>query len=126
TTIVIVIASVIAWPFRRIWWLLTRKPRGAATAARLIVVGFDGQEPSLTEQFMTEGRLPNFSALRGLGCYRRLRTTFPPLSPVAWSSFSPGGEPARHNIYDFIEPDRRTYLPRLTGTRIGRVERFLR
>ena len=41
-----------------------------------------------------KGALPNFSKLAADGCYRRLRTTYPSISPVAWSSFSTGSEPA--------------------------------
>ena len=32
----------------------------------------------------------------------------------------------RHNIFDFLDRDRRTYLPLLSSTRIGSVERFFR
>ena len=45
---------------------------------------------------------------------------------MAWSSFSTGAHPARHNIFDFLDRDRRTYLPMLSSTRIGKVERFLK
>ena len=71
---------------------------------------------------MEEGILPNLSKLREDGTYTRLGTTWPPLSPVAWSSFSTGTHPARHNIFDFLDRDRRTYLPLLSSTRIGKVE----
>ncbi|KPJ93545.1 MAG: hypothetical protein AMS18_05560 [Gemmatimonas sp. SG8_17] len=93
---------------------------------RLIVVGLDGQDPDLTDRFMREGKLPNFKRLAEQGCYHRLRTTFPSVSPVAWSSFSTGTHPARHNIFDFLDRDRRTYLPILSSTRIGRVEKTLK
>src|SRR5262249_7754328 len=70
--------------------------------------------------------LPNFARLAAMGCYRRLQTTCPAISPVAWSSFSTGTNPARHNIFDFLDPDRRTYLPRLSSTRLAPVDRFFR
>ena len=35
---------------------------------------------------MREGKLPNLSKLVAVGSYKRLRTTFPSLSPVAWST----------------------------------------
>ncbi|NIV47450.1 MAG: hypothetical protein GWN46_11895, partial [Gammaproteobacteria bacterium] len=57
-----------------------------------------------------------FERLARMGCYKRLRTTFPSISPVAWSSFSTGTHPAKHNIYDFLDRDRRTYLPMLSST----------
>jgi predicted AlkP superfamily phosphohydrolase/phosphomutase len=93
---------------------------------RLVVIGFDGQDPKLTDQFLAEGKLPNFQRLAEIGCYRRLATTYPSVSPVAWSSFATGTHPAKHNIFDFLDRDRRTYLPILASTRIGKVDRFLR
>jgi predicted AlkP superfamily phosphohydrolase/phosphomutase len=126
TTILIVIASLLVWPFRTLWRIITRRKPPQARIKRLIVVGLDGQDPVLTDRFMADGLLPNFKNLAETGCYRRLRTTFPSVSPVAWSSFSTGTHPARHNIFDFLDRDRRTYLPLLSSTRIGRVERFLR
>jgi predicted AlkP superfamily phosphohydrolase/phosphomutase len=126
TTVIIVIASLLIWPFRMLWRLATRGRPPRARIKRLIVVGLDGQDPGLTDRFMAEGLLPNFQTLASTGSYRRLRTTFPSLSPVAWSSFSTGTNPGRHNIFDFLDRDRRTYLPLLSSTRIGRVERFLK
>jgi predicted AlkP superfamily phosphohydrolase/phosphomutase len=126
TTILIVVVSLLIWPFKMLWRAMTgtKVPRGSIT--RFIVVGLDGQDPNLTDRFMAEGLLPNFKKLAGQGCYRRLRTTFPSVSPVAWSSFSTGAHPARHNIFDFLDRDRRTYLPLLSSTRVGKVEKFLR
>jgi predicted AlkP superfamily phosphohydrolase/phosphomutase len=126
TTILIALASLLIWPFRVLWRAMLGKKAPLAHITRLIVVGLDGQDPKLTDRFMKEGLLPNFSKLAKAGCYRRLRTTFPSVSPVAWSSFSTGTHPARHNIFDFLDRDRRTYLPMLSSTRVGTVERFLK
>lgn len=126
TTILVVFVTLLAWPFRALWRALTSPAPPKASITRLIVVGLDGQDPKLTDQFMREGILPNFSALAATGSYRRLKTTFPSVSPVAWSSFSTGSHPARHNIFDFLDRDRRTYLPMLSSTRIGKVDRFLK
>jgi predicted AlkP superfamily phosphohydrolase/phosphomutase len=126
TTIFVVLVTIVAWPFRALWRAITLPSPPKASIRRLVVVGLDGQDPALTDRFMREGILPNFKALAKEGSYRRLRTTFPSVSPVAWSSFSTGSHPARHNIFDFLDRDRRTYLPRLSSTVIGKVERFLR
>jgi predicted AlkP superfamily phosphohydrolase/phosphomutase len=126
TTVLAVLFTLLAWPFRAAWRAMTRKTPPKGSIARLIVVGFDGQDPKLTDQFMKEGILPNFSALAASGSYRRLATTYPAVSPVAWSSFSTGSHPARHNIFDFLDRDRRTYLPQLSSARIGKVDRVLR
>jgi predicted AlkP superfamily phosphohydrolase/phosphomutase len=126
TTIVAAITAILIWPFRTLWRLATGQTPPRATIRRLIVVGFDGQDPALTDRFMKQGDLPNFSRLAKSGSYRRLRTTFPSVSPVAWSSFSTGTNPARHNIFDFLDRDRRTYMPILSSARVGKVERFFR
>ncbi len=126
TTMLAVVASLLIWPFRMLWRALTRRTRAVPKIRRLILVGFDGQDPQLTDRFLSQGKLPNFERLAKMGCYKRLKTTFPSISPVAWSSFSTGSHPARHNIYDFLDRDRRTYLPVLSSTKIGSVDRFLR
>jgi predicted AlkP superfamily phosphohydrolase/phosphomutase len=126
TTVVVAIASLLFWPFRALFRMVRGTTAPRARIKRLIVVGLDGQDPKLTDRFMKEGLLPNFDRLARMGCYRRLRTTFPSLSPVAWSSFSTGTNPGRHNIFDFLDRDRQTYLPLLSSTRIGKVPRFLK
>jgi predicted AlkP superfamily phosphohydrolase/phosphomutase len=126
TTTLAALASLLFWPFRMLWRRLRSGPRPRARIGRLIVIGFDGQDPALTDRFMAEGRLPHFAKLAASGSYRRLTTTFPSVSPVAWSSFSTGTQPGRHNIFDFLDRDRRTYLPVLSSAHVGRTERFIK
>jgi len=126
TTLILALLSLLTWPFRTLWRVLRRRQSGRPWIKRLIVVGFDGQEPKITERMLAEGQLPNLQKLADQGCYSRLRTTYPSISPVAWSSFSTGVEPAKHRMFDFLEPDRKTYLPLLASTRIGEVTRFLK
>ncbi len=108
TTIILAIFAVLLWPFRMLWRLIKSGKRPKPWIRRLIVVGLDGQDPQLTDRFMKEGKLPNFEKLAANGCYHRLRSTFPSVSPVAWSSFSTGTHPAKHNIFDFLDRDLRT------------------
>ena len=125
-TIVIAFLVLLIWPFRKLYRLvrLGRKPK--SKIKRLIVVGLDGQDPRLTDRFMKQGLLPNFEKLAEQGCYLPIRTTYPAISPVAWSSFSTGTEPAKHNIFDFLARDPKTYLPVLSSTEIGKVEKSLK
>lgn len=126
TTVVVAATTLLAWPVRTLWRLLRGIRRPVSRVRRLVIIGLDGQDPALTDRFMREGLLPNFAALASQGSYRRLATTYPALSPVAWSSFSTGTHPARHNIFDFLSRDPRTYLPRLSSAVIGSVNRVLR
>lgn len=110
------IASLVIWPFRMVWSFLARP--GRAQARKVIFLGFDGLDPAITEKMMEEGKLPNFARLRDEGSYSRLRTTFPALSPVARSTFATGVNPAKHNIFDFLNRDLRTYAPELSSAKV--------
>jgi predicted AlkP superfamily phosphohydrolase/phosphomutase len=118
--------ALLAWPFRTLWRMIRHRRKSKPLVKRLVFVGFDGQDASITEKMMAEGELPHFSKLAEQGGYRRLRTTFPSITPVAWSSFSTGTNPGRHNIFDFLDRDPRTYLPRLSSAHIGSVDRVLK
>jgi predicted AlkP superfamily phosphohydrolase/phosphomutase len=124
TTLVIAFLTILIWPFRLLWRAFRKKTVGKPRIRRLIVVGLDGQDPRLTDRFMDQGILPNFAKLAEQGSYSRLRTTFPSVSPVAWSSFSTGVHPAKHNIFDFLNRDLKSYMPLLSSTEIGSVNRF--
>lgn len=120
------LGALFLWPFR---WAIRvvrrRRAHARARVKRVVILGLDGLEPSLVEQYLSEGKLPNFDRLRQRGCYLKLGTTVPPLSPVAWSSFLTGCNPGKHNIFDFLTRDKRTYLPALSSVRIGPPRRTL-
>ena len=78
-----VFLSVLTWPVRVLLRKLRRRTRHPTSVRRVIVVGLDGLEPTLTEDFMARGRLPNLKKLSELGTYSRLKTTFPAVSPVS-------------------------------------------
>ena len=111
--------SLCIWPFRMLWLAARRKGRFAKSKTKkVIVLGLDGLEPKLAERWMVEGKLPHLKKLAEEGYYGRLRTTFPPLSPVAWSTFATGVNPAGHNIFDFLNRDLRTYAPELSSAKV--------
>ncbi len=84
---------------------------------RVIVLGFDGLDFTLTRDLMAQGRLPHFAKVAARGRFGPLGTTIPPQSPVAWSSFITGLDPGRHGIFDFIHRDPKTMTPYLSTTR---------
>jgi predicted AlkP superfamily phosphohydrolase/phosphomutase len=120
-------AVLLTWPFR---WLLKAvfrpKRTGVSKARRVVIVGLDGQDPELTEKWMNEGLLPNFSRLRESGAFARLGTTLPAESPVAWSSFQTGCNPGKHRIYDFLVPNRKSLMPELSSAYVTAPGRTLK
>ncbi len=80
-------------------------PARAQRSGKVVVLGFDGVEPTIVEEMMAQGQLPAFARLQEQGAFRRLRSTIPPQSPVAWTSFATCKNPGGHNIFDFIRRD---------------------
>src|SRR5262245_33162375 len=118
---------LLTWPVRLAW----RAVFGWRTLARsrykrIVVLGLDGLDYTLTERMLAEGKLPHMEALRKEGCFKPLGTTLPSISPVAWSSFQTGTNPGKHNIYDFLAPDLNTYQPKLSSVEIRPPRRMIR
>lgn len=80
---------------------------------KMVILGFDGMDPRLVERWMAEGKLPNFKKLASQGGFYRLGTSTSPESPTSWASFAIGGNAAKHNIFDFLIRDVKTYVPDL-------------
>jgi predicted AlkP superfamily phosphohydrolase/phosphomutase len=119
--------SMLTFPIRfLIRSVRRRKALKRARVKRMVILGLDGLDPSLTERWMAEGHLPNLKKLSLQGSFSRLRTTYPAISPVAWSSFMTGVDPARHNVFDFLNRDLRTYMPELSSSKVGGPSRTLR
>ena len=125
--VLLAFGALLLWPLRTLLRAIKgRRRRKLARADRVIVLGLDGLDPGLVKQGLREGRLPNFRRLRERGGFRPLATTTPAMSPVAWSGFATGVDAGRHNIFDFLNRDLRTYLPVLSSTRITGSGRMLK
>lgn len=80
-----------------------------SSGKKIIVLGIDGMDPKYVESHWDD--LPNLRKLRQQGEFRKLGTTIPPQSPVAWSTFITGMDPGGHGIYDFIHRNPDTAMP---------------
>ena len=115
---------MLTWPLRFLFVGLKRRRAFARShAERMVILGLDGLDPKIVDRLISEGKLPNLKRIKESGTYSRLKTTCPAISPVAWSSFATGSNPGRHNIFDFLSRDKKTYLPDLSSARIGKVRR---
>ncbi len=121
------IGSLLIWPLRFvIRSVRRRKALNRSNLKRMVILGLDGLDPKLVDRWIAEGHLPNLEKLAEQGSYSRLRTTYPSISPVAWSSFMTGVDPSRHNIFDFLNRDTRTYMPKLSSSEVGPTTRTIR
>jgi predicted AlkP superfamily phosphohydrolase/phosphomutase len=94
---------------------------------RVLLIGFDGMDHGLFNHFRKQGqKFPNFEKLIKEGSFSPLWSTEPPISPVAWSTFTTGVNPGKHNIFDFLTNDRNTYMPKMAGSDIIPPRRSLK
>ncbi|WP_372366839.1 alkaline phosphatase family protein [Candidatus Uabimicrobium sp. HlEnr_7] len=76
---------------------------------RVVVLGFDGADPQLIEQWIDY--LPNIKNLQKRGTVIPIATTNPSHSPVAWATFATGNNPGKHRIFGFLKRNIGQYKP---------------
>jgi predicted AlkP superfamily phosphohydrolase/phosphomutase len=81
---------------------LAAAPLQEPAKGRVIVLGMDGMDASMTEEWMNQGLLPNFSRLRKEGSFAPLMPANPAQSPVSWATLNSGQNPGKTGIFDFI------------------------
>jgi len=79
------------------------------SSEKVFILGLDGASPEIIELLIDQGKLPTFKKLKEEGVMGRLRTTIPPITGSAWSSFMTGKNPGKHGIFDFIRRREGTY-----------------
>lgn len=107
---------LLSMPFRLLISLFRKKIKGRFR--KVVIVGLDGVDPRRAKRLMDDGKLPNLKKMADTGHFSPLGSTCPPISPVAWSTFATGVNPGKHQIYDFLTRDFKTYLPLLSSTNI--------
>ena len=100
--------------------------RNSKISQNIFVLGIDGMDPNLLKFFVDRGEMPTFKKFLESYYFGPLRTTLPPQSPVAWSSFITGTNPGGNGIYDFIHRDPKTFIPHLSTTRSLGIQKSLR
>jgi len=70
--------------------------------SKVFVVGLDGATLDLIRPWADEGKLPTLRRLLREGAHGHLRSTIPPITGPAWTTFATGSNPGQHGIYDWI------------------------
>lgn len=73
-------------------------------ARRIAVIGLDGATFDLLDRLMEQGIMPNLKRLCHTGSRAYLRSTMPPYTAPAWTTFATGVNPGKHGCYDFLLP----------------------
>jgi predicted AlkP superfamily phosphohydrolase/phosphomutase len=76
---------------------------------KVLVIGLDGATLDLIGPWADDGKLPHLSRLMREGVSGGLRSTVPPVTGPAWTSFMTGKGPGKHGIYHFRTYDLTKY-----------------
>jgi predicted AlkP superfamily phosphohydrolase/phosphomutase len=72
-----------------------------------VLVGWDGATFSVLDPLMRNGAMPFLRRFSAEGTHGVLQSTFPPVTPSAWTTLMTGVSPGRHGVFDFVKTDRR-------------------
>lgn len=71
---------------------------------KAVVIGLDGATFRLLDPLIQQGIMPHLAKLRAQGVSAVLRSTMPPYTAPAWTTFATGVNPGKHGCYDFLLP----------------------
>ena len=78
-----------------------------AVGNKVLIIGLDGATWTVLKPWVDQGLLPNLAGLMAQGSWGELRSTIPPLTAPAWSSFLTGKNPGKHGVFHFASLDDR-------------------
>ena len=69
---------------------------------RVLIIGLDGATWDILDPWISDGSLPTLARLRQNGSWGDLRSTIPPITAPAWSTFMTGKGPGKHGVFHFV------------------------
>ena len=93
-------------------------PEVVPTGARLVLIGLDGADWDVIDPLLRAGRMPRLAALIPSGARGGMRSYYPMISPLLWTTMVTGVGPDRHRIADFQAVDL------ASGRRVPMTSRF--
>ncbi len=84
------------------------KERVVETGAKIAILGLDGADWEIIQPLLDRGELPNLARLKARSAWGNMKSMFPMLSPLLWTSVATGQPPEKHGIIDFLVKDVRT------------------
>jgi predicted AlkP superfamily phosphohydrolase/phosphomutase len=76
---------------------------------RVVIVGLDGVPLGLLTELADKGIMPGTQKIISSGTFRRMQSSIPEVSSVAWSSIITGKNPAEHGIFGFTDLSSNSY-----------------
>jgi predicted AlkP superfamily phosphohydrolase/phosphomutase len=74
-----------------------------AKNAKTVIIGLDGVPFGMIQDFADTGIMPNTAELISQGIFKKMNSSIPEVSSVAWSSIITGQNPGQHGIFGFMD-----------------------
>lgn len=71
--------------------------------AKTVIIGLDGVPFGMIKDFAETGVMPNTAELISQGIFKKMNSSIPEVSSVAWSSIITGQNPGQHGIFGFTD-----------------------
>ncbi len=84
------------------------RDRVSDTKTKIAILGLDGADWQIIDPLIAKGQLPNLARLKARGAWGNMKSMFPMLSPLLWTSVATGMPPEAHGIIDFLVKDAKT------------------
>ena len=88
-----------------------------ALTDKVLMLGVDGLDPTLTRKFVDQGKLPNIQKFIERGAQKhdlKLLCTPPTITPPLWTTLATGALPVTHGISCFWRQDPDIWIPPVT------------
>lgn len=80
---------------------------------KMVVLGFDGASWNVVRPMLEDELLPNLRRIMDSGVYARLRTPWPPSTPIIWTTLYTGAHAQNHGIKNFFNTLHDLKTPRI-------------
>jgi predicted AlkP superfamily phosphohydrolase/phosphomutase len=77
--------------------------------SRTVIIGLDGVPFGMLREFADSGVMPNTGKLISQGVFKKMDSSIPEISSVAWSSMITGSNPGQHGIFGFMDLQPNSY-----------------
>ncbi len=74
-----------------------------AKNTKTVIIGLDGVPFGMIKDFAETGVMPNTAELISQGIFKKMNSSIPEVSSVAWSSIITGQNPGQHGIFGFMD-----------------------
>jgi len=92
-------------------------------SGRVILFGLDGATYTVLDDLVKRGVMPYLGEVMARGARGILKSTVPPLTPPAWTTFVTGRSPGHHGVFNFYQyEDSVSPYPRIVTSRQIKTE----